>query len=406
MDLDGNPLPGASAAQQTLLQQQQTIQALQQQLQQQQQQQQYAQPLAAHALPHRIVATIGHLEPFTGRGSSSAAQQWLKKVEYRFLVAESMLDVAGTPQAAGARFLATAEALTDDADRWFSALPIAPTTWADFRVVFLRRFVSVATTDAKITELQRLVHTAQRMRERLNVDGLRRYATQFMQLAGEIPTEVMSDYLKRKAFAEGLPQKHAEYALSRNRNDNPPELHTLVDDILARALDRAMSTAAMGGHSSASGTSDAMQLDAISLCAAQFGVSREEAARYVEPGEGWAVHDTDSHFPAPRPTPSPTSSSSDGMEERMLAMFQRLHSAGAVSSGSQGKPQSTRRHVPSGVRDEVPEDLAKARRTAGLCIKCGIAKYEGGGKGHNSRTCQASADKTTSAAEGKKKAGF
>ncbi len=91
----------------------------------------------------------------------------------------------------------------------------------------------------------------------------------------------------------------------------------------------------------------------------------------------------------------------------MLAAFQRFHaSTSSGSSGSQGKSQSKRRNVPDGVRDEVPSALAEARKAAGLCIKCGVAKYEAGGKGHNSRTCQAPADKTTSAAEGKKKAGF
>jgi hypothetical protein len=91
----------------------------------------------------------------------------------------------------------------------------------------------------------------------------------------------------------------------------------------------------------------------------------------------------------------------------MLAAFQRFQaSASSSSPGTQGKSQSKRRHVPDGVRDEVPKALAEARRAAGLCVKCGVVKYEGGGKGHNSRTCQAPADKTTSAADGKRKAGF
>ena len=41
---------------------------------------------------------------------------------------------------------------------------------------------------------------------------------------------------------------------------------------------------------------------------------------------------------------------------------------------------------------EVPHELSEARKKAGLCIKCGVAEYEPGGSGHNSRTCKAPAE--------------
>jgi hypothetical protein len=50
--------------------------------------------------------------------------------------------------------------------------------------------------------------------------------------------------------------------------------------------------------------------------------------------------------------------------------------------------------------------LFHARKKAGLCCKCGVAKYEPDAHGHNARTCKAAADKTTSVEEGRKKAGF
>jgi len=55
---------------------------------------------------------------------------------------------------------------------------------------------------------------------------------------------------------------------------------------------------------------------------------------------------------------------------------------------------------------EIPQDLFDARKKAGLCCKCGVAKYEGGGRGHNAGTCKAAPDKTTSVEEGRKKANF
>ena len=58
------------------------------------------------------------------------------------------------------------------------------------------------------------------------------------------------------------------------------------------------------------------------------------------------------------------------------------------------------------MKDQIPEAMIEARKAAGLCVKCGVVKYEGGGRGHNAKTCKAGFDKTTSVAEGKKKAGF
>jgi hypothetical protein len=152
-----------------------------------------------------------------------------------------------------------------------------------------------------------------------------------------------------------------------------------------------------------------MDIDAISLCAAQFGVPCDEAARYFDNSEGWAPHDTSGPSASPpASSPSPTSSSAgDERIERLLNAFAaRFGSASGGSSGASGRGQSQRRNVPSSIRDVIPDALVRARKEAGLCAKCGVVKYEAGGKGHNARTCQAAADKTTSVAEGRKKANF
>ena len=57
-----------------------------------------------------------------------------------------------------------------------------------------------------------------------------------------------------------------------------------------------------------------------------------------------------------------------------------------------------------GALKDIPEDLIAARKKANLCAKCGVVRYERGAKGHNARTCKASPDKTTSAADGLKRA--
>ena len=166
-----------------------------------------------------------------------------------------------------------------------------------------------------------------------------------------------------------------------------------------------------GGVSASSGApsadrASAMELDAISLCSAQFGISREEAQRYVEPQEGWAVHDTGSSSASPPPPARlPAGTGDEPYIERLLAAFEARFGRPNAGAGAP-KPQSQRRNVPNATRLEIPEALLAARKEAGLCVRCGVAKYEPGGRGHNSRTRQAPVDKTTSAAEGKKKANF
>lgn len=422
------PSPADFAAlQQMFLQQQQQLQhlALQQQhppsaaaldmtalaalLQQQQlaaQQQQLqatAQLLALQAL--------GQLNTFSGKGALSglAALEWLQHAERYFAARETALGISAASGDA-TRVTLGANALQEDAQRWYNGLPPAarPTTWQAFRDVLLGRYGNIPTVRVRLEQLRSFVDAARRLRDKMTLEGLQGYTSRFQQLAGEIPDTHLTEHGKLELLARGLVPRLAEVVLTEDAKQTPAPLHEVAQRILAKAAFKeyagSMSAASTSQHG------DAMQLDAVSLCAVQFGISREEAARYVEPGEGWAPHDTGARSPAAAP-PAPTPT--DGLEERMLAAFQRFHaSAGSSSSSHTGpqtrsKPQSQRRNVPKSLREEIPEALLEARRAAGLCIKCGIAKYEsGGGSAHNSRTCQAAADKTTSVAEGKKKAGF
>lgn len=333
-------------------------------------------------LPHHVRLTIGELPPFTGAGAATAAEQWLAKVEYRFGAAASMLGMAHVGDAA--RLVAAASSLSGDADSWFVALRPAPASWQEFVDQFRARFLSVATTDFRLNELRRLISSMQRIRAKLNVDGLRRFATKFQQLASEIPESVLSAYLRRQMFAEGLPQRLCEWALTQNRSSSPPELHTLVNSVLAKAMDRAMSEVS----SSTIGAADSkdMEVDAVSLCAAQLGLTPEEAASCLSTA-----------------TESP-SGSVNSVNEVTLAAVTKLATALGSRQGYR-IPKNAGRRSGSSIR-EVPEALAEGRKTAGLCIKCGIRKYEKGGKGHNSRNCQAPVDKTTTVEDGKRLAGF
>lgn len=426
-----SPQPGVDTAalQQAFMQQQQTIQTLQLQLQQQQQQQQLSH--AAPALDMAALATLlqqqqqaaqqqqlqataqllalqalGQLPTFSGKGASSglAALEWLQHAERYFTARETALGISAAGGDA-TRVALAANALQEDAQRWYNGLPQAshPTTWQAFRDALLGRYGNVPAVRVRIEQLRSFVDAARRLRDKMTLEGLQGYTSRFQQLAGEIPDTHLTAHGKLELLARGLVPRLAEVVLTEDAKQTPSPLHEIAQRVLARAAFKEYA----GSMSASSALQhEAMQLDAVSLCATQFGISREEAARYVEPGEGWAPHDTDAHsHTAAQPTaPSPT----DGLEERMLAAFQRFQAAGHPNSspGPQGKSQSSRRYVPSGVKDEIPEAMILARKAAGLCVKCGVVKYEGGGRGHNAKTCKAGFDKTTSVAEGKKKAGF
>lgn len=442
----GSPLsPGAGATgfsndpsihmlQAILMQQQQQIQQQQQQQQQffeammAHQQQQLAtvlqqqpaaqgQPTAAQLL---ALSSLGQLRAFNGRVDANglAAREWLTHAEHYFGARELAVGVDAA-QGDAYRVHAARNALTDDALRWLSALPQPPTTWAAFRDAFLQRFSSVPAVQVREAQLHRFVDAARRIRDKLTVEGMQRYTTLFLQYAGEIPAERMTEATKRTLYAQGLPSRYAETVLIEDAKAQPPPLHEVAQTVLSKATLKAyavhggaagsMSISSPSPGPTSSRASDAMDtsLDAISLCAAQFGVSRAEATAYLAESEGWAPHDTAgtasstaSSSPPPAAVRSSTTSEAQQME-RLLAAFEARF---ADKSG--GKPQSQRRSVPAPIRTDVPDALVTARKEAGLCVRCGVAKYEPGGRGHNSRTCKAAVDKTTSAVEGRKKANF
>jgi NACalpha-BTF3-like transcription factor len=447
----GSPLsPGAGATgfsndpsihmlQAILMQQQQQIQ------QQQQQQQQFFEAMMAHQQQQLVavlqqqpaaqgqptaaqllaLSSLGQLRAFNGRVDANglAAREWLTHAEHHFGARELAVGVDAA-QGDAYRVHAARNALTDDALRWLSALPQPPTTWAAFRDAFLQRFSSVPAVQVREAQLHRFVDAARRIRDKLTVEGMQRYTTLFLQYAGEIPAERMTEATKRTLYAQGLPSHYAETVLIEDAKAQPPPLHEVAQTVLSKATLKAYAVhgGAAGstsisspspGPTSTSRASDAMDtsLDAISLCAAQFGVSRAEAAVYLEESEGWAPHDTThgggstvSSSPPPSAARASGPASTAGEVQQMERLLAAFEARFANKSG--GRPQSQRRNVPPTIRTDIPNALVTARKEAGLCVRCGVAKYEPGAHGHNSRTCKAAVDKTTSAAEGKKQANF
>jgi hypothetical protein len=345
------------------------------------------------------LASLGALPSFAGQADASgmAAREWLQKVEHYFTMRETTL---GVDAAHGDAFRvhSARAALTGDALRWLMALPSPPATWQEFKTVFSERFSSVPAAQVREQQLRQFVSTAHRLRDKLNVEGLQRYTTLFLQRAGEIPTSRMTDATKRHLYSQGLPTRYAEVVLTEDAKAQPMALHEVAQHVLAKATLKAYAGAGAGsGEQSARRDGDAMDVDAIALCAMQFGVSRDEAAAYCVVGESCSGGTASAGAAA---APSQAGSDRELLTQLLAAITSpRFHKGASNSRGgkSTGAPAE-------GALKDIPEDLIAARKKANLCAKCGVVRYERGAKGHNARTCKASPDKTTSVADGLKRA--
>jgi hypothetical protein len=344
---------------------------------------------------------------FDGSGNASgiAAHSWLRQAERAF---EEREGIAG-PLSDGRRIGAASIALRGSAETWYSSLPQRPSTWNAFKVALTSRFQPASARLLIEGKLQSLVDNTAKIRERLNTQGLERYTALYQQLANQIPSEMMLERTKVMLYAKGLPARMHELVVQAEEAayeaGKPLELNIIVDKILKRAATRDAASGSQPGPSAGSHTSgDAMDLSAVDLCCRTFGLSAAEARDYLEASEGWAVHDTseqtartDHSGSSSYPPQAPLAEGGQPSVAHLIRQVNALQAQLAALS---------RRTVSPPVKREVPELLAAERRTAGLCIRCGVAKYEAGGRGHNSRTCQAPVDTTTSAAAGSKRAGL
>jgi hypothetical protein len=450
MMISGQPPLGGSApsaAEQAILQQQaQMIQHLEQQLAQQQQQQQQMQQqlqqqqagpseiqqmaalLIQQAEAQRIAQrdntmqllaaqTMGPLEPFLGKGSMAGTQteDWLRRAERWFSAREQA--GLGANRVDATRLIYATEALREDAIRWYEAIPEAsrPTTWAAFRKALLQRFSSSATESIRLDRLRTFCVSTGKLRDKMTMEGIQSFLARFQQLAAAVPDWLCTAHNRLELLGRALPPRLSEAVWTEHRKDPALEplipLHQLVDKLLSKAYSKEYAhshsgQSGAGGSAAAAAGASPMDLDALQLCATQFDVSMDEARRYLQPGEGWASFDTDgsgigSQSAAAAGQGSAAATPTDALVERLCAAVE----ARFVANRNAPRGQSQRRNVPSDLAKEVPELLASARKAAGLCIKCGVTKYEPGSKGHNSRTCHLPTDKTTSAVEGKRRAG-
>ena len=344
---------------------------------------------------------LGGLRSFDPKGSDStlAAQEWLRQAEKYFASRE---EIMGINASAGdrTRVLLATKALIGDAGLWLDSLRGAaqPTTWTAFVEAVRGRYCTVP--DGRICQarLQEFVEKAFAVREKLTVTGMQSITTKFDQMAGEVAARYLTESNKLQMLARILPQRYAELVLREEAKATPPPMHEVITMVLSRA-------AAKEGSSGLASTSSTATINAVSLAMNHFGWGPEEAAGYLQDCEGWASHDTDAPGgPAAAAAAAAATPAAPPAVSQQLNQLQAQIAQLAARFGSDTK--GPRRNVPAGVRVIVPEPLASARKEAGLCVKCGIVRYEPGNKGHSARTCRAAADTTTTVVDGKKKAGF
>lgn len=285
---------------------------------QQQQLQATAQLLSLQAL--------GPLATFSGKDAAAglAAIQWLQQAERYFAARETALGISSA-QGDASRVTLAANALQDGALTWYNGLPAAarPTTWAAFCDALRGRYGgNVPAARVRIEQLRNFVDAARRLRDKMTLEGLQAYTARFQPLAGEIPDTHLTAHGKLELLARGLAPRLAEVVLTEDANDAPAALHEVIRKVLAKATFKEYAAGqGSASYAAASSSSSApMQLDAIALCATQFGISRDDAARYLEPQEGWVPHETGS-APSSAASSYPPPSSGHRRAAKLTARF-------------------------------------------------------------------------------------
>ena len=343
------------------------------------------------------------LDVFAGHSGDAAGLKALAWVQEAELAFESHALTFGAPLSDEQKHAQAIRALKGDALTWYQGLPQRPHGWAAFRAAFLHRWQMASSTAVLERRLAILSRSVASLRQPLSNEGLHRFATQFLQVANQIPATAMTDRTKALLLVDALPPSLRSFAADRmeayHRHSAtgdyiPP--HLLIDELLQRATSRSLATplghASVASHAPVSrpAAGDAMDLSAL---AAQLGVPAADAANLLEGLPEW---DTDADTIASPAAAGPASApAGPSLAQQLNALTQQLNAL-----------TQNRRNVPAGALSSVPKELIKARKAAGLCARCGVAKFEPGPYGHNSRTCKAKADAATSAAEGASRAGL
>lgn len=334
------------------------------------------------------------LPPFRGHGeqaSSLEVTRWLRTVEALLDTALAGVGLsaaqAGSDPALQAWIVGSAAAaLQGEARCWWTdqvAAGAPPRDWPLLKAQLLSRYQLVASFTHHLERLERLAAVAARGGRRMDFDALRRYATRFQDAAALLPAVRVPDCVKAHIFARGLPDEARKVALAALQDaDDPakplPSLAEVAQRVIAKATLRH-SAGALAHADAPGGARDAMDLTSVSASA--------------------SAEDWDFLFP----------SCGAGRDEREREDLAAATARPRYRDRSPGRERAARGRpgrVPSDVANSVPAKLTEGRIAAGLCVRCGVAKYAPGRQGHNSIVCRAPVDTSTTVEAGKAKAGL
>lgn len=367
----------------------------------------------AAALQHALLAqqTMQTLEfaPFWGSALANGltAAKWMQEAE-TILAMQDGARPAPT-HLAGAQALAMAlRAMRGPAREWFLALDPRPTDWAAFKTAFAAKYNQLPLGQLAEAALTQFVDKEKANRTRMSAQRLQTYCARFVELASRVDGEMMTLHSKAILFAAPLEERLRGEVWKIDKT--PGKLREMGLDGLAAhvqqyALQRDYATHGAAGimrgtafsAPSAASSSSRDDMDLSSMQAQRimeaFNLQSHQLEAYLGPTEGWAPHDTaeeEAEAPASQPGDS-------GLLLNVISQLANL-------VPKKKFPPSRRSQAPA-TKETVPGELAEARREAGLCIRCGVHRYEPGTRGHNSRTCKFPINKTLSAEEGVRRAG-
>ena len=153
-------------------------------------------------------------------------------------------------------------------------------------------------------KLHEFVEKAAKLRDKLNVQGMQAFATQFAQLAGEVPDDLAPLRVKLGLLARGLPQRLVEIVLKEDAKKPTPPLHEVINTVLSRAANKEQAVS-YGGSSSSSGAASAasVAVDSISLaspCSAGLAKRRLSTSTTVKVGLRTTPAASEPHLLQPR----------------------------------------------------------------------------------------------------------
>jgi hypothetical protein len=289
------------------------------------------------------------------------------------------------------RISMAAAALTEEARQWHLSLTAqerAPQSWAEFKAAFQDRFNKINTDWGRQQALEQWVN--REGRDKMSLKHLGEFCQKFVERAAQLSDAFLPRHQKILLLAKGLPRGLRKWVLDQKTQENWEQSKS-VDEVVQYVLQKAGSEffirdgiyGARGpstGASSSSAREDDMDISASVMQHAGQALS-------------WDSDEEEERYSSRSKAPAAAVLSLSAI----AAQLDEIRQLAAMGS------HSNRTAVAKSFAKQIPEPLAKARKAADLCIRCG-AQWWVRGKGHNARTCKELIDPKLSVAEGLQRA--